>query len=171
MQYRYCPKCGTQYPEPQNEKAYKCAHCTYVFYINSKPTVSALIEDGDKILLGIRKLDPAKGKWDIIGGFLEAYEDPKDGVKREALEETGLEVEVIDFVTSTIGEYDYQNEATSVLNLFFRVRVISGTLKPDDDVEALQWFHKDELPAEMAFDGQLEILQQWRDLKQDLKSE
>jgi 8-oxo-dGTP diphosphatase len=35
------------------------------------------------------------GKWDIPGGRLEIGEDPIDGLKRETMEETGLEIEIL----------------------------------------------------------------------------
>lgn len=167
MQYQYCPKCGIKYSNTDNENLYKCESCLYVLHLNSKPTVSALIEAGNKVLLGTRKIEPSKGKWDIIGGFLEAFEDPEEGAKREALEETGLEVEIVDYLTCTVGAYEYQNELVPTLNLIYRTKAVGGNLQPDDDVETLEWFDKDNLPSEMAFEGQLEVLQKWKNLKSE----
>lgn len=59
--------------------------------------VKAFIVDGNKLLLLKRNSDNSHkpGEWDIPGGRLELGEDPSTGVKREALEETGLEIKVI----------------------------------------------------------------------------
>jgi len=56
--------------------------------------VSALILDGDKILLIRRAAAPAIGKWAAPGGAVELGETAEQAVKREALEETGLEIQV-----------------------------------------------------------------------------
>ncbi|MFA6064848.1 MAG: NUDIX domain-containing protein [archaeon] len=64
---------------------------------NFSLAAKALIVDKGKILLIKRRLnDPHKpGVWDFPGGRISLEEDPVDGVKREALEEAGLEIEVI----------------------------------------------------------------------------
>jgi len=58
------------------------------------PAVSALIVDGDKILLIRRGSAPAIGKWAAPGGAVELGETAEQAVKREVFEETGLEIEV-----------------------------------------------------------------------------
>ena len=103
--------------------------------------------------------------WDIVGGFLEAYEHPEDGLRREVLEETGLEVEVIEYFDTTIGDYEYQNEINPTLNIIYRTRVTNGEIKAGDDIESLEWFHKNEVPSKMAFDGQMEVINKWVKLK------
>ena len=58
--------------------------------------VGALIIDAGRILLVRRAAAPLKGKWSIPGGVLEVGETLIAAVKREALEETGLVVEVLE---------------------------------------------------------------------------
>jgi len=43
-------------------------------------------------LLIQRKNHPFKGRWVFPGGFVEVYEDPDEGVRRELREETGVEI-------------------------------------------------------------------------------
>jgi 8-oxo-dGTP diphosphatase len=59
--------------------------------------VSLVIERDGKVLVARRSLDSehAPGTWEGISGRLEAGESPIIAVHREALEETGLTVEVI----------------------------------------------------------------------------
>jgi ADP-ribose pyrophosphatase YjhB (NUDIX family) len=52
-----------------------------------------LIEDGRTLLIK-RGSEPLLGQWSIPGGTLELGESLQEGVAREMLEETGLEVEV-----------------------------------------------------------------------------
>src|SRR5271157_4239862 len=55
--------------------------------------VGAVIVQQGRALLVRRDTEPLKGEWSIPGGALELGEKLRDGVRREALEETGLRVE------------------------------------------------------------------------------
>lgn len=52
----------------------------------------------DAVLLVERAQRPARGRWTIPGGKVEAGERLADAVEREVLEETGLAVEATKFV-------------------------------------------------------------------------
>src|ERR1017187_4275248 len=54
--------------------------------------VGAIILKRDRILMAQRGKEPLKGWWSLPGGALETGERLADGVCREVLEETGLEV-------------------------------------------------------------------------------
>src|SRR5271157_469533 len=55
--------------------------------------VGAVIVSAGRVLLVRRNTEPLRGEWSVPGGLLELGERLRDGVRREALEETGLEVE------------------------------------------------------------------------------
>jgi 8-oxo-dGTP diphosphatase len=56
-----------------------------------------VIEDGRALLIR-RGSEPLRGRWSIPGGTLELGESLQEGVARELLEETGLEVRVLDLI-------------------------------------------------------------------------
>jgi ADP-ribose pyrophosphatase YjhB (NUDIX family) len=56
-----------------------------------------VIEDGCALLIK-RGSEPLLGQWSIPGGTLELGESLQHGVARELLEETGLEVQVLDMI-------------------------------------------------------------------------
>jgi 8-oxo-dGTP diphosphatase len=56
-----------------------------------------VIENG-RVLLIRRGTEPLLGQWSIPGGTLELSESLQEGVARELLEETGLEVRVLDLI-------------------------------------------------------------------------
>ncbi len=58
--------------------------------------VGILIQSDDRYLLIKRAAEPDAGLWTIPGGLVEVGERAKDAAVREALEETGLEVEVLE---------------------------------------------------------------------------
>lgn len=50
------------------------------------------IRKGDNILLLNRNKKPTMGMWNGVGGKIEEYETPYEGVIRETFEETGIEL-------------------------------------------------------------------------------
>jgi 8-oxo-dGTP diphosphatase len=62
--------------------------------------VGAIIFRGDEVLLIKRGSRPSLGKWSIPGGLVELGEGLDTAVRREVLEEVGLEVKVIDLVAA-----------------------------------------------------------------------
>jgi 8-oxo-dGTP diphosphatase len=56
--------------------------------------VGGVVIDDDRALLIRRGSEPLRGEWSIPGGSLELGETLEEGVARELLEETGLEVRV-----------------------------------------------------------------------------
>lgn len=56
--------------------------------------VGGVIFDGAAVLLAKRGQEPAKGTWSLPGGAVELGEKVIDALKREILEEIGIEIEV-----------------------------------------------------------------------------
>ncbi|MFA6197991.1 MAG: NUDIX hydrolase [Patescibacteria group bacterium] len=159
MLYNNCPKCGWKYSGQGLKHILSCTKCGFTFYINSKPTASAIIVDGDKILLGKRRIEPSKGKWDVIGGFLDFGEHPEVGVRREVKEETGLDVIIDGLLGFFMDTYDQTGDAT--LNICFVVRAISNQLTPGDDIEEVRWFAPTEIPNDIAFKNGRDMIDAW----------
>ena len=59
---------------------------------NIRVGCSVLIKSNNKLLLGIRNKEPNKGLAITPGGGVELFENMIDTVKREIMEETGLEI-------------------------------------------------------------------------------
>ena len=79
-----------------------------------------------------------------------------DGLRRELREETGLEIEPVRFLGSHLEPYQHY----FVFGLTWLVKA-DGEPKAADDVAELRWFAPDELPTEMAFAHQDDVLRQW----------
>ncbi len=87
----------------------------------------------DKMLL-VRHQPTIKNKafWAPPGGGLQFGESIADCLKREVLEETGLEVEVIRFLFVN----EFMQPPLQAIELFFEIRVIGGSIKKGQDPEA-----------------------------------
>jgi ADP-ribose pyrophosphatase YjhB (NUDIX family) len=153
--WRLCPRCGATL-ERRGGGHTECPACGSRYWANSAPAVEGLLERDGKVLLARRGIDPRRGCWDLPGGFLEEGEEPIAGLKREFREETGLEIQPLDWLGTHLEPYDHH----FVLGLTW---LVSGEGEPQaaDDVEELAWFAPDELPGEMAFSHQDELLRRW----------
>jgi ADP-ribose pyrophosphatase YjhB (NUDIX family) len=162
--WRFCPRCREELRG--DEQRLECRACGFVAYASSKATAGALIQDEDgRVLLARRAAEPFKGHWDIPGGFLDEGEHPLDGMRRELREETGLEVEPLDFLGAWIDRYGGDSTAEATLNLYWTARAVDGEPAPADDVDDLRWFARDELPAadELAFENVALVLAAWQE--------
>ena len=93
-----------------------------------------------------RGVDPAIGKWALPAGFLDAAESPREAARREAVEETGLDVAVGRVIDV------YPGEPGSGVSFFlaFAATIVGGQLMPGDDATEVGFFPLDDLP-EIAF--------------------
>jgi ADP-ribose pyrophosphatase YjhB (NUDIX family) len=159
--WKFCPRCGA--PIRREAGRAECDACGFVAYANSAPTANALVVDGEgRVLLARRAREPERGKWDIPGGFLEEGEEPLAGLRRELLEETGLELEPLSFFGAWIDRYGDGEGAAATLNLYWLARV-DGEPHPADDVAELRWFAPEELAGlDLGFRVNATVLEAWQ---------
>jgi 8-oxo-dGTP diphosphatase len=103
--------------------------------------VGAVIVSCDRALLVRRATEPLKGEWSVPGGALELGENLRDGAAREALEETGLQVEVaevLDVFDSIFTDDDGRTQYHYVL-IDFLCRPQPGEAIPGSDVSEVLW--------------------------------
>ncbi len=103
--------------------------------------VGVVIHDGEgRILLIQRGKEPGKGLWAVPGGKVEWGEPLRSTAAREALEETGLVVDV--------GEVAWVGEAISsgyhIVLIDFHATVLGGNLKPASDAAEARWVTMEE---------------------------
>ena len=110
--------------------------------------VGAVIVQEGRALLIRRGQPPLLGEWSLPGGVLECGETLREAAAREALEETGLVVEVIDMlgVYERVIRNDGRVRYHYVL-IDFLCRPAGGELKAGSDAAEVGWFTREELPA------------------------
>jgi ADP-ribose pyrophosphatase YjhB (NUDIX family) len=155
--WRFCPRCGG--PLRREPDHLRCAACGERYWGNSVPGAQAVIVRDGRVLLGRRRDDPGAGRWDLPGGFLEEGEDAVAALRREVLEETGLEIEPVEF----LGTWNEPYWERQVLCLTWIATVTGGAERPGDDLVELRWFGPGDRPREdeLAFPTFEEILSLW----------
>ena len=109
--------------------------------------VGAVIVEGARVLLVRRATEPLKGEWSVPGGMLELGEKLHEGVRREALEETGLVIEpgeVLDVFDSIFTDEQGRTRYHYVL-IDFLCRRVSGEAQAGSDVSEVRWVGEAEL--------------------------
>ena len=120
-------------------------------YRNPKPTVDIIIELRDRphrqIVL-IERLNPPLG-WALPGGFVDYGESVETAARREAAEETSLQVELVEqFYVYSDPNRDPRQHTLSVVFLATAI----GEPKAGDDAKHLELFEPWQIPSNLCFD-------------------
>ncbi|MFQ5435657.1 MAG: NUDIX domain-containing protein [Anaerolineae bacterium] len=146
---RFCPKCATPLVTRQvgDKPRRACPACNFIHFTDPKVGVGVFVVQAGKVLLVRRRMKPERGKWSIPAGFLDYGEDPQVTAVREALEETGLTVEIEGVVDVY---HNPPGQGGASIFILYRARAVDGRLQAGDDADAAGFFALDELP-ELAF--------------------
>jgi 8-oxo-dGTP diphosphatase len=104
-------------------------------------SVGAAVMREDGRMLAIKRAD--NGEWVLPGGIVELDEDPRDTVRREVLEETGVTVEP-GRLTGV-----YKNMRLGVVSLVFRCRPVSGAAQPTAEAAEVAWLDRAQVTGRM----------------------
>ncbi len=144
-EYNFCPLCAGHVRVCHREGRPRpvCTRCGHIMYVNPYPAACLVVIGESGALLTRRAIEPHCGEWCLPGGFLEWGESPKEGARRELLEETGLRAGRL----SIIGAYDsITGLRRHVLLLAYRVREWEGIPIAGDDASEVGWFDLNALP-------------------------
>lgn len=138
--FKYCPVCGSDHFVVNNFKSKKCEDCGFTYYANPcSATAAFIVNENDEMLVVRRAKEPALGTYDLPGGFCDMGETVEEGMRREIKEETGLEVQDIQYLFSSPNVYQYSGMGIHTLDMDYLVRVKGGRLAiqaADDAAEA-----------------------------------
>lgn len=141
LNFNFCPKCGSKHFEQNNANSQKCSDCGFVYFFNAAAAVVGIIKtDNDEILVAVRAKEPAKGSYDLPGGFVNLLETSENAIKREISEETNLEVENVEYLFSIPNTYVYSTFEYKTLDMVYECTISKfDSLRADDDVAELKF--------------------------------
>lgn len=121
-----------------------------------------VVDDAGRILLVRRGQEPAKGRWSVPGGRVEAGEDDPTATAREVLEETGLAVTVAELVGTV--ERDAPDGSIYAIS-DYRCAPSPGAdpalVVAGDDADEVGWFTPEQVRELDCAPGLVEALEDW----------
>lgn len=145
--FKFCPVCGSGSFLQNNEKSMVCKDCNFVYYMNASAAVAAfIVNDKNELLVCKRAKEPAKGKFDLPGGFVDGNETADEAIRREISEELNVQVIESELIFSLPNDYLYSGLTVPTLDLFFVCKIDnSENIRAADDVESIKFIALDQL--------------------------
>lgn len=157
--HQYCGRCGTKTYESDIERAKVCPKCGFMSFTRISPAIITTIikednvkdENGKPIIengkpLTENKLLMAKHsyhktiKYALVAGFMEVGETIEEAVKREVMEEVGIEVKEIEY----FGSQSWPFPNSLMIGCISKYK--SGDIKVDNyEIIDAKWFKKEEI--------------------------
>lgn len=108
-----------------------------------KKVTAAVIEKDGRILIAQRKAgDKLAGKWEFPGGKMEPGETPEECLRRELMEEFGIDTRIGRYLCSS--EFEYKHIHIELLA--YRAEHLSGEYKLNDHA-GIAWVKPGELKS------------------------
>jgi len=140
----HCARCGARTDIIRGGWSRRCPDCEAEHFPRVDPVVMMLVEHGDTVLLGRQPHYPPR-RYSALAGFLEVGETIEDAVRRELREESGIEVDEIEYVTSQPWPFP------SSLMIGCTARALSTELTIDTkELEDARWFSRGDVQAALA---------------------
>ena len=136
--HRYCGKCGAPNQAIHTGHVMECSNdsCKYHAFPRLDPAVIVLITDGESILLGRQAKFPP-GRYSTIAGFVEWAESIEEAVVREVREETGVQVDGVQYHSSQPWPFP-----SSLMLGFIAQAVTKEITLHDNELEDARWFSR-----------------------------
>jgi NAD+ diphosphatase len=141
--HRFCGNCGATTLAARGGHVLVCTNpaCRHEHFPRTDPAVIVLVSDGERVLLGRQASWPV-GRYSTIAGFVEPGESLEDAVAREVFEETGIEVEQIEYHSSQPWPFP----ASLMLGFTAQART-QEIHRRDEELEDAQWFTRADLAS------------------------
>ena len=147
--HRFCSKCGHATQQHASQYAMVCLSCGYNQYPRVNPCVITIITRGEDEILLAKNARNKTQMYSLIAGFVEVGETLEEAVRRETLEEVGLQIKNIQYLASQPWPFP------SNLMMAFRAEYHSGEIQiQEEELSDAQFFKFDQLP-EIPFKGSI----------------
>ncbi|HLF72557.1 MAG TPA: NAD(+) diphosphatase [Dehalococcoidia bacterium] len=137
--HRFCSVCGNPSESHDGGSVRKCPKCEAEHFPRTDPAVIMVVWQGDRCILGRQKAWPA-GFFSSLAGFVDQGETIEEAVRREVMEEAGIEVDDVEYVASQPWPFP----ASLMIGCFAHAK--SDVLNVDTfELDAARWFTRDEV--------------------------
>jgi NAD+ diphosphatase len=138
----FCGRCQETLQQKTDERALVCPNCKHIEYPKIAPVVIVGIIEGENILL--TKNSSGYKRYALVAGFVEIGETLEAAIKREVLEEVGLQIKNIRYYKSQPWPF-----SGSLLFGFFVELNGSNCIKIDtNELTEAVWINRHAIPSE-----------------------
>ena len=108
---------------------------------------AVIVNDEGKYLLTKRggKAKNEKGKWEVPGGGIEFGENMHDAIKREVMEELGIEIEIFDHLPPVDHIIPDEGQHWITSGVISRITAGEPTIMEPEKCDEIGWFSIDEM--------------------------
>lgn len=138
-QTAFCGRCGAKTRSREGGHVRECTRCEQRIFPRTDPAVMVLVVRGDRCVLGRQPGFPPS-MVSALAGFVEPGETVEECVKRETLEEVGLEVENVRYFDSQGWPFPQ-----SLMLGYFADAVTEDIEIDQEELEEARWYTRDEL--------------------------
>jgi len=175
--FNFCPACASKKIVFDEGRVFRCPDCGFVYYHNIAAATGCVISvpDDGKLLFLVRGREPAAGKLDLPGGFVDIGEGVFEGLYRELREEIGWTPpvpegaslrDVFKLFASFSNVYDYKGIKYNTCDMYFSV--FAPGLKPEHlrlekaEVSAVRFLKPEEIDfTRFAFPSTLKAVKKY----------
>ncbi len=137
--HRFCPRCGSALQALPGGRQRNCPEGHQFFPRLDPAVIMAVYDDHGRLLLGRQSTWP-EGMMSVLAGFVDAGETPEDAVRREVMEEVGIDVDTPHYIGAQPWPFPQS------LMLGYAVRARNTVLTIDHaEIEHADWFDRETL--------------------------
>ncbi|PXV86240.1 NAD+ diphosphatase [Lachnotalea glycerini] len=139
--HKYCGRCAQKLVLHSTERALFCPNCSDIIYPTLAPSVIVAITNGNKLLMtkyayGIYK------NYALVAGYAEIGEDLEQTVRREVMEEVGLNVKNITYYKTQPWPFS----GALLVGYFAEVDGDETVTLQESELSEATWFEREKIP-------------------------
>lgn len=138
---RFCGRCAHKLVHDTKERMLRCPSCGNLVFPKIAPAVIIGLIDGDRIMM-TKYADREYKRYALIAGFTEIGETAEETVRREVMEEVGLEVKNIRYYKSQPWGFD-QN---LLMGFFCDLAKEAPIRLEEDELSLAEWVDYHDVP-------------------------
>lgn len=140
---QFCGRCGERLVHSDVQRMMQCPCCKNMIFPKIAPAVIVGVTNGDQILM-TKYAGREYKRYALIAGFTEIGETAEKTVKREVMEEVGLNVKNIRYYKSQPWAFS----DTEMIGFFAELDGNDTIRLQEDELSEAGWYHRDEVPDE-----------------------
>lgn len=140
---KFCGRCREKLKHSDKERMLFCSNCNNIIYPKISPVVIVAITDNDKLLM-TKYAGRDYKRYALVAGFIEIGETAEEAVKREVMEEVGVEIKNITYYKSQPWGFS----ESLIMGYFAELDGDSKITLDENELSEGKWISREEIEVE-----------------------